>query len=238
MKKILQITAIITGVFSYSQQWNGSTNTNGNIDRNGSISIGTTDDLDRLNVGGNIRLTDDYGIIFGSNTIINHENIGNFTIKNMIEGLYILPSTTDNIVILDPFSPPVIPDSWKAFVLKNNSKIGMGTDNVNCSSCEEYRLFVKDGIKTEKVKVEIADENDWADYVFNKDYKLMSLKNVEDYIKDNGHLPEVPSTEDAIKNGIELKNMNILLLKKIEELTLHLIEQNKRIEELESKTKN
>ncbi len=62
----------------------------------------------------------------------------------------------------------------------------------------------------------------------------MPLKEVESYININGHLPEVPSTEDAIKNGIELKEMNILLLKKVEELTLHLIEQDKRIRELES----
>ena len=68
--------------------------------------------------------------------------------------------------------------------------------------------------------VEIAAENGWADYVFAKDYKLMPLKEVEKYININGHLPEVPSTEEAIKNGIELKEMNILLLKKVEELTL------------------
>lgn len=121
----------------------------------------------------------------------------------------------------------------------------MGTTNVplipkcdtDCVPEPVYRLFVKDGIRTEKVKVEIAAENGWADYVFNKDYKLMSLKDVESYINTNGHLPEVPSTEEAIKNGIELKAMNILLLKKVEELTLHLIGQNKRIEELEANIK-
>jgi hypothetical protein len=65
----------------------------------------------------------------------------------------------------------------------------------------------------------------------------MPLKEVEYFITNNGHLPEVPSTEEAIKNGIELKEMNILLLKKIEELTLYTIEQQKRIETLEKKVK-
>lgn len=114
---------------------------------------------------------------------------------------------------------------------------GKSTNLYNCNSCNDYRLFVKDGIKTEKVKVDIAAENGWADYVFAKEYKLMPLQEVENYIQTNGHLPEVPSTEEAIKNGIELKEMNILLLKKVEELTLHLIKQDKRIEELEANGK-
>ena len=134
----------------------------------------------------------------------------------------------------------------KALVFKTNNierlrinpygSVGIGTVNIplTCVGCENYRLFVKDGIKTEKIKVEIATENGWADYVFAKNYKLMPLQEVENYININGHLPEVPTTDEAIKNGIELKEMNILLLKKVEELTLHAIEQNKRIEQLES----
>lgn len=119
--------------------------------------------------------------------------------------------------------------------------IGIGTSSIVFPVCEgfdcfdgTYLLYVKGGIKTEKVKVEIAAENGWADYVFAKNYKLMPLQEVENYINTNGHLPEVPTTDEAIKNGIELKEMNILLLKKVEELTLHAIEQNKRIEQLES----
>lgn len=107
----------------------------------------------------------------------------------------------------------------------------------NCNDCDSYKLFVKDGIRTEKVKVDIAASNGWADYVFAKDYKLMPLKELDQFINSNGHLPEVPTTEEAIKNGIELKEMNILLLKKIEELTLYTIEQQKRIEALENKVK-
>lgn len=120
----------------------------------------------------------------------------------------------------------------------SGGKVMIGTSSLaTCSDCNEYKLFVKDGIRTEKVKVDIAASNGWADYVFAKDYKLMPLKELDQFISTNGHLPEVPTTEEAIKNGIELKEMNILLLKKIEELTLYTIEQQKRIEALESKIK-
>ncbi|PZU78954.1 MAG: hypothetical protein DI529_17720 [Chryseobacterium sp.] len=124
----------------------------------------------------------------------------------------------------------------------NNGIIGIGTSNLPADGVaadgETYKLFVKDGIKTEKVKVDIASANGWADYVFYDDYQLKDLKSLENYIKENKHLPEVPSTEDAIANGIELKAMNILLLKKIEELTLYLIDQNKQIEDQNKRLKD
>lgn len=124
------------------------------------------------------------------------------------------------------------------YLQEDFGKVVIGSATLaNCSDCNQYKLFVKDGIRTEKVKVDIAATNGWADYVFAKDYKLMPLKELDRFINTNGHLPEVPTTEEAIKNGIELKEMNILLLKKIEELTLYTIEQQKRIEALESKVK-
>ncbi|KPH12876.1 hypothetical protein [Chryseobacterium sp. ERMR1:04] len=129
------------------------------------------------------------------------------------------------------------------WIVGNNGTIGIGQftnqlpgDGIAADG-QKYKLFVKDGIRTEKVKVDIASSNGWADYVFEKDYKLMSLNELDQFISKNGHLPEVPTTKEAIENGIELKAMNILLLKKVEELTLHAIEQQKRIEVLESKFK-
>ncbi|AZA53713.1 hypothetical protein [Chryseobacterium sp. G0201] len=121
------------------------------------------------------------------------------------------------------------------WIVGNNGTIGIGTFTAQlpvdgiAPDGEKYKLFVKDGIRTEKVKVDIAASNGWADYVFEKDYKLMSLNDLSQFINKNGHLPEVPTTKEAIENGIELKEMNILLLKKVEELTLHLIQQNKEL---------
>lgn len=78
----------------------------------------------------------------------------------------------------------------------------------------------------------IAPPN-WADYVFDKNYKLTPLKEVEKYVKENHHLPEVPSAEDLQKNGLDLSEMLNMHMKKIEELTLHMIEMEKKIESLE-----
>lgn len=122
--------------------------------------------------------------------------------------------------------------------VRANGKVGMGTpeENFNCTGCQEYRLFVKDGIKTEKIKVELASTGGWADYVFSDKYYLMPLKEVENFITENKHLPNMPSAEKIVEDGgFELKEMNIKLLEKIEELTLYIIEQNKRIEILETK---
>lgn len=129
------------------------------------------------------------------------------------------------------------------WIVGNNGTIGIGQFNTQLpadgisTDGVKYKLFVKDGIRTERVKVDISASNGWADYVFAKDYKLMPLKELDHFISTNGHLPEVPTTEEAIKNGIELKEMNILLLKKVEELTLHLIDQNKQLTDQSSQLK-
>jgi hypothetical protein len=68
------------------------------------------------------------------------------------------------------------------------------------------------------------------DYVFEKDYDLLSLSELETYITQNKHLPEVPSAKEMEAEGLNLKEMNLLLLKKVEELTLHLIEMKKTSE--------
>ncbi|HAO08227.1 MULTISPECIES: hypothetical protein [Chryseobacterium] len=173
----------------------------------------------------------------GSNNI----NLGYSNARNILSGNNNIFIGT-NIVPYNATSPnnELNIGNW---IVGNNGTIGIGqftnqlpADGITADG-EKYKLFVKDGIRTEKVKVDIAANNGWADYVFEKDYKLMPLNSVEKFIKENGHLPEVPTTEEAIKNGIELKEMNILLLKKIEELTLYTIEQQKRIEALEKKVK-
>jgi hypothetical protein len=75
---------------------------------------------------------------------------------------------------------------------------------------------------------------DWPDYVFGGGHRLMPLQEVEDYIKANGHLPEVPSADEAEADGVDLGEMNRLLLQKVEELTLYVIDLQKQLEELKS----
>ncbi len=119
------------------------------------------------------------------------------------------------------------PYDSKTMSVYSTGKITMGTDMYDLSG---YRLFVKDGIKTERLKVEVASANQWADHVFNDDYTLMPLNEVKSFIDNNKHLPNIPSAHEIVnEGGIEQGELNAKLLEKIEELTLHLIEQNEKI---------
>jgi hypothetical protein len=93
----------------------------------------------------------------------------------------------------------------------------------------KYMLYVNQGILTEKVKVAKDDlkNDEWSDYVFNNDYKLTTLNDLDQFIKINKHLPEIPTFEEVKENGVDLLEMDSKLLKKIEDLTLYIIEQNK-----------
>jgi hypothetical protein len=95
-----------------------------------------------------------------------------------------------------------------------------------------YKLFVEEGILTERVRVAVKFSNEWADHVFAKNYDLKPLCEVENYISKNKHLPDVPSAEDVVKDGVDLGKMDAKLLQKIEELTLYVIQQQKEIENL------
>jgi hypothetical protein len=91
-----------------------------------------------------------------------------------------------------------------------------------------YKLAVNGNAIFNKVKVKLFP---WADYVFYDDYKLPALKEVEAYVKQYKHLPDVPSEKEIQQNGLDLGDSQAMLLKKIEELTLYLIEQNRKLEE-------
>lgn len=93
-----------------------------------------------------------------------------------------------------------------------------------------YKLAVDGNIRTRKVHV---DQDTWADYVFEKNYELRPIQELEQYIQQQKHLPGVPSAAEVKKEGIDLGDNQAVLLKKIEELTLYVIEQNKKIEELQ-----
>jgi hypothetical protein len=115
---------------------------------------------------------------------------------------------------------------------------GMADGNVGIGTTDTkgYKLAVDGNAVFNKVVVKPT--NSWPDYVFHANYSLRPLSEVEQYIKQYGHLPEVPSAEEVEKNGIDLGDNQATLLKKIEELTMYVIEQNKKILSLESKVKS
>ncbi len=135
--------------------------------------------------------------------------------------------------------------------LKNDSRVGIHTNNPTADLTVNgnmlvgdpsavnlptgYKLFVQTGILTEKLRVSVVNSATWADYVFDKNYKLKTINEVESFIIANKHLPGVLSASEVEKAGVDMIEMDSKLLEKIEELTLYIIEQNKRIELLEKK---
>ncbi|WP_333667212.1 beta strand repeat-containing protein [Flavobacterium sp.] len=112
----------------------------------------------------------------------------------------------------------------------SNGKIYIGSTSVYPNTTGNYKLFVEGGILTEKVKVALRSSSNWADYVFDKKYDLMPLKEVAEYIAANKHLPGIDSADDLAKNGLDVSEMQAKQMAKIEELTLYIIDQNKAIE--------
>ncbi|WP_235015709.1 hypothetical protein [Aquimarina sp. AU58] len=112
--------------------------------------------------------------------------------------------------------------------ISDNGNVSIGTDN-----SKGYKFAVKGNMIAEEIKVKL--HGNWPDFVFNKKYDLMDLEQVETYINKNAHLPKVPSAREIEKDGINLGEMNALLLQKIEELTLYVIQQNKKTKLLEDK---
>ncbi len=117
----------------------------------------------------------------------------------------------------------------------STGNVGIGT------STPSAMLEVNGTIRSEEVRVEAVNA---PDYVFEADYDLRSLREIEEYIQEFGHLPEVPSAAELEEKGMGVSEMNLLLLKKIEELTLYLLEAKGenmelkyRIEQLESRIK-
>lgn len=112
-----------------------------------------------------------------------------------------------------------------------DGKVGIGI-GLASDMTGTYKLYVKDGILTERVKVAVKGTPQWADYVFDSNYKLMPLAQVENFILANKHLPDVPSAEQVVKEGIDVAEMDALLLKKVEELTLYIFDLQKQIDNL------
>lgn len=140
--------------------------------------------------------------------------------------------------------------NYLLFLSNNTGNVGINTNNPTAKLTvngnvligdpstvtipnSNYKLFVETGILAEKVRVAVKNTTNWSDYVFDPAYKLKDLSNLESYIHSNHHLPGIPSAEEVVKSGVDLGEMDSKLLGKIEELTLYIIEQNKKIEALQ-----
>jgi len=180
------------------------------ISTTGNIGIGTTIPSGKLEILKNANLSTAISIP-NSGLIIRADNDGNdaslrFGVDNTnLKAVIQTQQTTTGTkfdLLLNPF----------------NGNVGIGTTNPGT-----YKLAVNGNIRAKEIKVETG----WADYVFKPDYELPTLAEVEQHIKEKGHLINIPSAKAVAKNGIQLGEMNKLLLQKIEELTLYVIDLKK-----------
>lgn len=204
-------------------------NTYGNLQHrmriasNGNVGIGIANPLSNLHVNGIIRWGgyDTNYLYSGQDAGGSYfEQIGNTIQKSQLR---IQSSKSGDCVNYSYFViDPVNGFSFQTLG-SGNGNVGIGT-----SDTKGYKLAVAGNMIAESVKVKL--QGTWPDYVFAKSYKLPSLLEAEQHIKEKGHLQGIPSAEEVKANGIDLEEMNAKLLQKIEELTLHLIEQNKKMD--------
>ncbi|VXD14789.1 helicase associated domain-containing protein [Marinoscillum sp. 108] len=208
--------SFMTGVTSISEQMS--------ITETGNVGIGTTNPLDRLTVtGGNVTIgnttNQEYSLTFRPS-----DN----TARNALVGYSSNTAAADYIGLKSNWGSIRFSTNGGNEVVRitANERVGIGTSD------PQSKLAVDGTIRAKEIKVmEVIGA---PDYVFEADYNLRTLEATKAYIKENKHLPEIPSAAEIEANGIDLGDMNMRLLKKIEELTLYQIELLERIEKLET----
>jgi len=241
----------MTGLYGNSLQFwsynhdNSITGPKFAISDNGNVGIGTTDPKAKLDVAGNMLLK---SVLTNtsprpslstqplSGEIRSYSQSG-YAYNDGLLRLSAGAGTTPAIMsYIDISSYSTIPDMDQNIVfgtageekmrIHKNGNIGIGTATPN------EKLTVNGKIRAREIKVEGTN---WPDYVFEKNYQIASLGELEKYIKTNKHLPEMPGAKEVESNGVELGTLVKKLLKNQEELTLHLIAQEKIIKAMEKK---
>lgn len=173
---------------------------------NGNLGVGTTNPTAKLQVMGGIGI-----------------NTG--TSGNLGSGSAIAIGDSDTgLKQLGDGHLAIYTNNAERMQINNAGNIGIGTTDPGT-----FKLAVNGNVRAKEIKVETG----WSDFVFEKGYDLPTLEEVEEHIKEKGHLKDIPSAEEVAENGILLGEMDSKLLQKIEELTLYTIAQEKRIKNLE-----
>jgi hypothetical protein len=192
-----------------------------------------------LSVGANMNTFSKVNIVNTNKTaVIQANTVGNT--KPYQRLMYFEYDNTDT-KILEVQNPTA---GYTAFSLNSNGEMDihngvapifhLGTNgmlSLRNNSIETFRVEANGMVRARKIKV---DSETWADYVFDENYKLLPLNELELFLKQNKHLPSIPSEQQIKEEGIDITEMNVKMMEKIEELTLYLIQQNKEIEKLKA----
>jgi hypothetical protein len=190
----------------------------------GNVGIGTATPTYKLHVNDDAGFS---GIINNTNTegfrITNNNGyISGFNAANIRTGYIQFVAGSDvRMAAENGNALKLFTASIERMTVLDNGNVGIGT------SGPSEKLSVNGNIRSKKI---IVSASPWPDYVFDSSYRLTPLYQVEKYIQQNKHLPDVPSAAEVKKDGIDLGDNQAVLLKKIEELTLYIIEQNKKLE--------
>jgi hypothetical protein len=155
--------------------------------------------------------------IYNSSPIMALSNRGHMQIaKTLAIGGNLVPNT-------------VLSVDGRTYISENGgSEKGFGAGFASNDNYKDYLLWVEEGIVS--ADFAIAEVSDWPDYVFKESYKLSSIEEIEQHILEEGHLPNFPSAEEVETMGYSLDDMTKRLLKTVEEMTLHTIQQEKKID--------
>jgi hypothetical protein len=142
----------------------------------------------------------------------------------------VCPDFIPRLGTLTPVDLDLITNGQSRMVISSDGKVAIG----QVSMPSGYRLYVQEGILTERVKVAVHTEDDWEDRVFAPGYNLMPLPELKRFLERERHLPDVPSAAEMVSNGLDVAKSDAMLLKQIEQLYLHIIALQERIVELEN----
>ena len=212
------LTLAMLSTASDAQQWSGAPGPNGRISRTGPVVLGPTATLADAKALLELYrpLEGDKHLLFSAGSIWKDDPVERFEVD------------TERVYAGGARSKAGLLSGDTDFAVHRNAVIG--TNNLTERIPSGYMLAVGGKILAEEVRVKLISE--WADYALDPGYRLRSLGEVEEFIRANRHLPDIPSATEVEKDGISLGAMQSKLLLKIEELTLHLIEQNKTIDKL------
>jgi uncharacterized protein YaiE (UPF0345 family) len=194
------------------------------ITPSGNIGVGTLNPASRVDFGSSVA---NQKLIIG--TYVNGNYWSGIGMDSESAGIRIAGDIVGDKPIADfgSYSNDINHD-WRSKVrIMGSGKVGIGT------STPSEMLSVNGNVKAKKIIV----STNWSDYVFNDDYQLMPLQQVALFIKANKHLPDIPSAKEVEEKGISVGDNQALLLKKIEELTLYMLEINAKLEKVEKENK-
>lgn len=229
-KMVIMSTAVLCAMsaVSVAQQWNGPDNPERTIWRSGNVGIGP-EFTGRRQVDGLLELRRPLAgeanqqLLFSARSTTSGPTLGEGEVPLLeIDTTRVFVGAAREKASLVRFGSHDLA-VWRGAII--------GLMNLDEPPSADYKLAVGGKILAEEIRVRLV--KDWPDRVFSTDYPLLSLPELEDYIRTHRHLPDIPSAAEVAAGGISLGDMQSKLLLKIEELTLHMIEQDKTIETLQ-----